>query len=194
MGLLGLISLLAIGCTPAEMRAWWRPPEKIRFLTPSTSGAVVTDTIPVLVRVPKRLADGSATLSLDGRPAGDAGVLRRRWWSGKQADYISALSTDGLSPGPHTLSLSISDGHGETWTVERRFEFAPRPDSVRLRLVDAHGQPRSGATPLEGLAAIAGPGLGRNRRRWDRPTLRRLRKASVLIPPPKEVMILKHAW
>ena len=62
----------------------------MRFVTPSAAGKVVSDQIPILIRVPKRLSQGHPVLTLDGQEASVAGVIRRRWWSGKEADYIGA--------------------------------------------------------------------------------------------------------
>jgi len=144
MGTLAPWMILALSCTRAEVQEWWVAPERMQFVSPSAVAAVVSDQIPVLVRVPVRLAQGTAVLTLDGEPAADAGLLRRRWWSGKEADYLSTISTAGLAPGMHTLSLAVSDGEGETWTVRRRFDLVPRPNRLLIELSDENGQPRSG--------------------------------------------------
>jgi hypothetical protein len=144
MGTLAPWMILALSCTRAEVQEWWVAPEQMQFVSPSAASEVVSDQIPVLIRVPARFAQGTAVLTLDGRPAADVGLVRRRWWNGKEADYLSTISTAGLAPGTHTLSLWISDGEGETWTVRRRFELALRPNRLVIHLSDENGQPRSG--------------------------------------------------
>ena len=134
---------LALACTPAEVTEWWKMPEQVRFVSPSAHTPVVGDAMPILVRLPRRLQHGSVSLRLDGQPVEVGGILRQRWWSGKKTDFIGELSTAGLAPGLHTLSLVSRDGAGEDWSVDRRFTVGLRPDRLRIEVVDEAGAPRS---------------------------------------------------
>ena len=114
------------------------------MVSPSVEGRVVAERLPLLVRVPRRLQSSPVSLYVDGEPLHIASVLRRRWWSGKEADLIGEIDTSGLSEGVHTLRVVLGEGEVEQWEVHQRFHVGLHRDRLEIQVADSSGVLRNG--------------------------------------------------
>jgi hypothetical protein len=149
------VCLMLAGC-------WDTPFDRIRVVSPVPYRQARADTVPILIRLPSEPRFHEAEVRLDGEPVDLAGYVRRRWWDGKEADYIATMPAAELAAGWHSLQFRFSSpqvdpvtgespASHEVFEVATRFRYKPRVGRLVVKVLDAQGRPRHARVGVQNM-------------------------------------------